>query len=149
MVQHMMIDGAFESLRPALAGKHIKSNICFESKHVGKIERTNQTIKERCRGILNTIPFQRLPGRMIVKLFYTAVFCFNDFHPSEDFLNNLSPSTIMTGQTIDFIQKHCRHEYSAYVQAYESSDNLMQLRMTGAIALRLQETNREVGTTSH
>ena len=40
MVRLMLMDGAFESLRGALAEKHIESNICSENEHVGEIERT-------------------------------------------------------------------------------------------------------------
>ena len=59
MVRMMMMDGAFESLRGALALKQIESNICLENEHVGEIERTNRTVKERCRGVFNTLPFKK------------------------------------------------------------------------------------------
>ena len=135
MLRMMLMDGAFESLRGALAEKQIESNICSENEHVGEIERTNSTVKERCRGIFNTIPFKRMPGRMIAELFYAAVFWLNSFHPSKHLLNNLRPRTIMTGRTIDF-KKHCKHEYGAYVQTHEATYNTMAPRTIGAIALR-------------
>eukprot|EP00957_Ditylum_brightwellii_P170117 12948728-Ditylum_brightwellii.AAC.1 len=99
------MDGAFEALRGALAEKQIKSNICSENEHIGEIERTNRTVKEWCRDIYNTIPFKRMPGRMIAEMVYAAVFWLNAFHPSKHLLNRLSPRTIMTGRTIDY-KKH-------------------------------------------
>ena len=135
MVRLMLMDGAFESLCGELANKHIESNICSESEHVGEIERTNRTIKERCQGIYNTIPFEKMPGRMTTEMVYAAVFWINAFHPSKHLLNNLIPRTILTGQTIDY-KKHCKYESRAYVQAHEASDNTMAPRTIGAIALR-------------
>ena len=87
MVRMMMMDGVFESLRGALAEKNIESNICSENEHVGEIEQTNRTIKERCRGIYNTLPFTKLPGRLVAEMVHSTVFWLNAFHPAEDLLH--------------------------------------------------------------
>ena len=68
MVHLMLMIKAFKSLRAALAEKHIKSSICSENEHVGEIERTNHTVKEQCRGIFNTLPFDQMPGQMVAEL---------------------------------------------------------------------------------
>ena len=135
MVRTMMMDGAFESLRGALAEKNIEPSICSENEHVGEIKQTNCTIKERCRGIYNTLPFTKLPGRLVAELVHSTVFWLNAFHPAEDLLDNMSPRTIITGRTIDFL-KHCKHEFGDYVQTHESTDNTMAPRTIAALALR-------------
>ena len=49
-------------------------NICSNDENVGDIERLNCTIKEQFRGVYNTLPFNKLPGRMIVELVAKAIF---------------------------------------------------------------------------
>ena len=135
MLRMILMDGAFESLRGALAEKDIEPNICSENEHVGEIERTNRTVKERCRGVYNTLPFNKLPGRLVAELVSSTVFWLNALHPGVHLLNNLSPRTLVTGRTIDY-KRHCKHEFGAYVQTHEATDNTMAPRTIGAIALR-------------
>ena len=47
----------------------------------------------------------------------------------------MSPRSIVTGQEVDYM-KHCQLEFGTYVQTHEHSDNTMQSRTTGAIAMR-------------
>ena len=49
--------------------------------------------------------------------------------------DTLSPHALMTGYDLDY-HKHCRLQFGSYVQTHEEHDNSMQLRTTGAIALR-------------
>ena len=135
MVRLMNMDGAFESLRVELANKHIEANTCSRNEHVGEIERTNRTVKERCRGIFNTIPFKKLPARMIGELVFTTTFWLNAFHPSRHLLHKISPRTLLTGRTIDY-NTHCKHEFGAYVQTHESTNNTMAPRTIAVLALR-------------
>ena len=131
----LLMGGTFESLRGSLAEKHIKANMCSENKHVGEIKHTKRVIKERCRGVYNTLPFKRMPGRLVAELVHSVVFWLNVFHPDNDLLENMSPRTIITGGTINFT-KHCKHESGAYVQTHEATDNIMAPRTIGALALR-------------
>ena len=121
---------------------HINLNVCSESEHVGEVERQNRTVKERVRGIYNTLPFQKMPGCLIAEMVYTAVFWLNTFYPSRHTLSSLSPRTIVTGLTVDFL-KHCKHKFGTYMQTHEDTNNTMQSRKIGALALRL--TGNEQG----
>ena len=134
MIRHMLLDGAFESMQHALAEKYIKTTICSENEHIGEIECTNRTVKERCQGIHNTLPFKQLPGKMIAEMVYAAVFWSNAFHPNRDLLQNLSQRTIMTGRMIDY-NSHCKHKFGAYLQTHKATDNSMRPRTIVAIAL--------------
>ena len=120
---------------------HIHTNICSESKHVGEIERHNRTVKERVRGIFNTLPFKKMPRRMVAEMVYAAVFWLNAFYPNKNALSNLSPRAIVTGLSINFL-KHCKHEFGTYVQTHKDTDNSMRARTVGAIALRPTGNNQ-------
>ena len=118
------MDGEFKCLRNDLLNNQIQLNVCSESEHVGEIERLNRTVKERVRGLFNTIPFKKLPSRLAVEMVYTAVFWLNIFHPAKQTLSNLSPRAIMTGRSINY-NKHCKHDFGTYVQTCEDTDNAM------------------------
>ena len=102
-----------------------------------------RTVKKRVRGVHVTVPFKKMPGRMIINLVYASVFWLNCFYPSGSICGDLSPRTIITGQTIDF-NRHVKHEFGAYVQTHEANDNTMRERTVGAIALR--PTSNEQGS---
>ena len=67
-VEEILMDGEFEPMRPDLLGNNIHLNTCSESEHVGEVERVNWTIKERTQGIYNTVPFEKMPGRLVVEM---------------------------------------------------------------------------------
>ena len=87
------------------------------------------------QGVYNTLPFNKMPGRLIAELVHCTVFWLNALHLSKDLLNNLSPRTIVIGRTIDF-NKHCKHKFGAYIQTHEATYNTMAPRTIGALALR-------------
>ena len=132
-----------------VAEDRINLNVCSNDEHVGEIERMIRTIKERARGIYNTlvaVGIKKLPGRLVVELIYTVVFWLNTFHPSPSIVPNMSPRAIITGQTIDF-NKHCKYEFGEYVHTHEQHTNNMTPRTVGALALR-PTGNQQEGTTS-
>jgi hypothetical protein len=110
-------------------------NTASHAEHVPEIERHIWTIKERMRCIYNTLPFQRMPDRMVIEMVYASNFWLNSFPPESGISDTLSPRAIITGQTIDF-HKHCQLEFGTYVQTHEDHDNSMATRTTGALALR-------------
>ena len=82
-----------------------------------------------------TLPFNKLPRRIIVELIALVIFWLNALPPSPSVGGNLSPRQIVTGLTIDYA-KHCRLQFGEYAHVHEAHDNTMQERTTGAIALR-------------
>eukprot|EP00957_Ditylum_brightwellii_P140956 10737801-Ditylum_brightwellii.AAC.1 len=91
------MDGQFEPLRGDLAEEKITLEVCSNDEHVTKIEQQNQTVKERVRAVYNTLPFKKVPGRVLVELVNFAVFWLNVFLPSAGVSKTLSPCTIVTG----------------------------------------------------
>ena len=134
-ITDIAMDGEFEPLSGELADLEMQFNPCARDEHVPAIERQIRTIKERTRCIFNTLPFKKLPRRMIIEMVYNVIFWLNAFPHRDGVSDTISPRTLMTGKHIDF-NKHCSLEFGEYVQAHEEHDNSMATRATGAIALR-------------
>lgn len=134
-VDTMLMDGQFEPLRAGLADLQITLNTVANDEHVPEAERYIRTVKERMRSVYNTLPFERLPVRMIMELAYYCVYWLNSFPATDGVSPTLSPRAIIAGTTVDFAA-HCRLEFGTYVQTHEQHNNSMHTRTTGAIALR-------------
>ena len=134
-ITNILMDGQLTCIRGNLAELKINLNICSNNKNVGEIERLKHTIKEQVRGIYITLPFNKLPGRMIVKIVALYIFWLNTLPPSHSVEGNLSPRQIFTCLTIDYV-KHCRLQFGDYARVHKAHDNTMKERTTGAILLR-------------
>ena len=130
-----LMDGEFVPLRGGLAELGIRLNETSRDEHVGDVERYIRTVKERMRAIYNTMPFQRIPARLVIEMAKTAVFWLNAFPVAKGVSQELSPRTMLTGQQVDYKQ-HCRYQFGEYVQTHEEHNNSMNPRTVGAIALR-------------
>jgi hypothetical protein len=128
-------DNEFEPMRGNLLDLGIELNVVSNDEHVPEIERYIRTVKERTRCIYNSVPFRKMPSRMIVEMVQSSVFWLNMFPPKDGVSTTISPRELLTGLKIDY-NKHCKIEYGSYVQVHEDHDNSMQTRTTGAIALR-------------
>ena len=104
-LRHALMDGAFKSMRGDLLGMGILLNPTSREEHVGDIERYIRTVKERMRCSYNSVPFERVPPRMVVELASREVFWLNAFPPTGGISVTLSPRAIVTGQTVH----HDRH----------------------------------------
>ena len=134
-IEMALMDGEFGHLRGELAGMGVTLNETSRDKHVGDIERYIQTVKERMRAIYNTLPFNKIPARLVIKMAKASVFWLNGVPPNDSFGNGLSPRTIVTGQKLDY-NRHCRYQFGEYAQTHEQHDNSMNPRTVGALALR-------------
>jgi hypothetical protein len=81
------------------------------------------------------LPFQHLPGRLVVELVMGQVYWLNSFPASNSLSDCLSPRNIITGVDIDY-NKHCVLEFGTYVQTHKERDNTMTPGTEGAIALQ-------------
>eukprot|EP00957_Ditylum_brightwellii_P005836 443894-Ditylum_brightwellii.AAC.1 len=129
------MDGQFECLRNALTGRGINLEICCEDEHVGEVERTNRTVRERVQSMYTTLPYKRMPGRMVIELVHAAIFWLNVFPPSPAVCAPLSPRSLITGAHIDYNQ-HVKIEFGEYVHTHKRHSNNMDPHTVGAIALR-------------
>ena len=110
-------------------------NTVSNDEHVPEVERHIRTLKERTRCVYNTLPFTRMPNRLIIEMVYASTFWLNSFPPADGISDTISPRAIIVGTRLDYT-KHCQLEFGTYVQTHEEHDNSMATRTTGAIALR-------------
>ena len=127
-------DHEFECARDAL--RPVDVNIVPTDSHVGEVERSIRTIKERLRSCVHGLPFKRLPKLLIRHMVANAVRCLNQFPWKNGNSDDLSPAALVTGHTLpDYTAMQL--EFGTYVQVFEDNDpfNTPRARSMGAIAL--------------
>ena len=132
---YALMDGQFEPLRGDLADLGIQLNTVSNNEHVPEIERQIRTLKERTRAIYCTLPFRKMPHRLIIEMLYAANYWLNMFPRKGGISKTMSPRTLLTGLTMNY-NRHCRLEFGEYVQTHEEHDNSLNPRTIGALALR-------------
>jgi hypothetical protein len=133
-VRDIHADHEFECVRSALLP--IVTDIVPADSHVGEIERSIRTIKERVRSCAHGLPFKRLPKLLIQHLVAHATICLNQFPWVHGVSRSLSPASIVTGVPPPDFNK-LRIEFGSYVQVFEANNptNTPKARSVGAIAL--------------
>ena len=131
----VLMDNEFEKLQnlvPILA-----INTTAAKEHVPEVERKIGLIKERGRGILNTLPFKKMPRLMLIDLVYHVVLWLNASGVSE----TLSPHKIVYQHKHDFT-KHCKSPFGTYCKVHDepAPTNTMVTRSTPATTGNLQGT---------
>ncbi|KAG7373305.1 reverse transcriptase RNA-dependent DNA polymerase [Nitzschia inconspicua] len=127
-------DNEFECLRADVAP--IVLNVTAADDHVGEVERSIRTIKERVRAAVNGMPYRRLPNLMIRELVRGVVTALNIFPARDGVSADMSPRTIVSGlPNPDYTQM--KLEFGSYVQVYDDPrpTNRTNPRTIGAIAL--------------
>jgi hypothetical protein len=134
-VTDMHVDVEFECLRENVLPVHL--NIVAADSHVGEVERSIRTIKERNRATVHELPFKRLPKIMVREIVKHSVTCLNQLPADDGLSETLRPLTIMTGKSNPDYNT-LRIEFGSYVQIFEPTtfaSNTLRSRTTGAIAL--------------
>ena len=105
--------------------------------HVPEVERKIRLIKERGRGILNTLPFKKMHRLMLIELVYHVVLWLNAFPANSGVSETLSPREIVYRHKLDFA-KHCKSPFGMYCEVHDepTPTNTMVTRSTpGRIVL--------------
>ena len=123
-VEVALMDGEFSHLRGEMASMGVMLNETSRDEHMGDIERFICTVKEWMRAIYNTLPFHKVPARLVVEMAQACMFWLNSLPPHSSFDNELSPCIIVTGQKLDF-KRHCQFQFGEYVQTHEEHNNSM------------------------
>jgi hypothetical protein len=71
------MDREFEKIKSLMPS--IECNTTAAKEHVSEAERTIQTVKERIRGLLVTLPFSHVPIRMKIEFIYFVIQWLNEF----------------------------------------------------------------------
>ena len=127
-------DHEFANVESTFAPTHF--NIVAADGHVGEVERSIRTIKERFRAFAHGLPFRRLPLVLLKAIVTEVLRCLNHFPWAAGISPTLSPATIVTGcPRLNF--QSLRLEFGSYVQLFDdfSPSNTPRARSLGAIAL--------------
>ena len=133
-VRDIHSDHEFECLRADL--RPIVMDVVPPDSHVGEVERSIRTIKDRLRSCVHGLPYKRLPKLMVHHMVADAVRNLNSFPWKLGVSDTLSPATIVTGiGTPDYVS--LKLELGSYVQVFEDNDpsNTPRARSLGAITL--------------
>jgi len=113
-------DAEFEPLKimiEALPGGP-RVNLASKGEHVPEIERRIRVVKERTRSARHAMPFTRIPKLLMIHTVIKSVKLLNYFPPKGGVLDNISPMTIMSGETLDY-KKHLSLQIGEYCQVHE------------------------------
>ena len=102
--------------------------------HIGPVERNIQYVKQKGRSLWASLPYEQLPGMMVIYLVLHATRVVNYF-PRSGGIPNYSPRMIMRDEQLSMDE--LRLPFGTYVQVKEPStqSNSMLPRTRGAIAL--------------
>ena len=130
----VLMDNEFEKLRNLVPILVVNTTAAKE--HVPEVERKIRLIKERGRGILNTLPFKQMPRLMLIELVYHVVLWLNAFPAKSGVSETLSPREIVYRHKLDFA-KHCKSPFGMYCKVHDepTPTNTMVTCSTPAIVL--------------
>jgi hypothetical protein len=110
------------------------THIYGANEHVGVIERSIRTVKERCRSMCHTVPYKKYTKLMTIALVESAIYWLNSFPSDNGVSDTLSPANIVLGRpNIDF--NHNKIVFGSYALVYAGTKNNMKSRSIPAIAL--------------
>ncbi|KAL7460647.1 hypothetical protein ACHAXS_001093 [Conticribra weissflogii] len=133
-VQTLLMDGEFEKVKGHIP--EVVVNITGTGEHVGDVERHIRTIKEQSLGISNTLPFKKIPARMVIKLVYFCTIWLNVVPSRSEVSTEYSPREVVVRQLVDH-RKHWQVPFGAYCKVFEDQErtNTMASQTRGAISL--------------
>ena len=88
-------DTEFECIRADVLPIHL--DVVAADDHVGEIERSNRTVKERARACVHGLPFRRIRKLLVVSVVADVVRCLNMLPAPHSVSPTLSPLSIITG----------------------------------------------------
>jgi hypothetical protein len=109
-------------------------DLAAASQHVGLIERNIRFLKEKTWSICHSLPFERIPALMLVRMVLHSVQFMNSF-PQKGGLKDYPPSAIMTGAQLHMSQFQLK--FGSYCQVAEdvTPRNSLAARTRGAISM--------------
>jgi hypothetical protein len=136
-VHTILMDNEFEKIKDNV---HATLNTPAASKHVGEIERRIRVIKERCQGIICTLPYAQIPRIMLIYLLHHVVMWLNTFPAANGISNRFSPREILQHNKLE-VKYHCIAPFGSYCEVHE--DNAPTNRCSRAAYLLFASAPRE------
>jgi hypothetical protein len=109
-------------------------HIYGRDEHVGVIERSNRTVKEKCRTMTHALPYKKVPKLMVIALIAASVKWINAFPVTNGVSKTMSPAMIVQGLPNPNL-RYKRIVYGSYALVYIGTRNDMRARSVPAIAL--------------
>ena len=142
-VSMVLMDNELERLQnlvPILA-----INTTAVKEHVLEAERKIRLIKERGRGILNTLQFMKMHRLMLIELVYHVVLWLNAFSANSGVSETLSPRKMVYWHKLDFA-KHCKSPFRTYCKVHDEPAPTNTMVTCSTLALVIGPTGNLQGT---
>jgi hypothetical protein len=132
VVQTAMMDMEFEKLKTLMP--HVTLNTTATQEQIGEIEWKIRVIKERVRGMFNTLPYKKLPKLMVIELLHFCVMWQNSFPVRSGISEKWIPQELIS-QTKLNAKLHCRALFGSYCEMHIDPDimNTLEPRTNWAI----------------
>ena len=129
-----MMDMEFKKLKTLMP--HVALNTTAAQEHVGEIELKIRVIKERARSTLNTLPYKKLPKRMVIELLHLCVMWMNSFPVKSGISEKWSPQELVSRTKLD-VKLHCRAPFGLYCEMHIDPDitNTLEPRTNWVICM--------------
>ena len=114
-VRTALTDKKFDPIRDFLGPTDLNTTAALE--HAPEIEREIRVIKEQHRALMATLPFDSLPGRILIESIAFIVMWLNAFPSKNSSSFHFSPRAILTNTTLDW-KHHCQVPFGSYCQVY-------------------------------
>ncbi len=144
-VRTILMDNEFEKVRDYV--HHTTLNTTMAAEHVGDIEHRVWVIKERCRGIICTLPYTKLPRIMLIHLLHHVVLWLNNFPVNNGVSSLFSPCKIILRHKHD-AKRLCCAPFGAYCKVHEENVLTNSMLSRGIPAICLGPTRILQGTYS-
>ena len=112
----VLMDNEFEKLQNLVP---IVINTTAAKEHIPEVECKIRLIKERGRGILNILPFNKMPRLMLIELLYHVVLWLNAFPANSGVSETLSPRKIVYRHKLDFA--NCKSPFRTYCKVHDAN----------------------------
>ena len=109
-------------------------HIYGRDEHVGFIERSNRTIKNKARTMVHAAPYKFVPKLMVRALIAEAVKWINAFPSMSGISRTMSPATIVQGIPKPNM-KYKRIVFGSHAMVYTGTNNKLEARSVPAVAL--------------
>ena len=143
-VAQINADNKFECIREDM--RPIPLNIVAAGEHVGDVERSNRTIKERTRCHVHRLPFAQYPKEMVIGCITHSVKCLNQLPADNGISDDQSPATLVTGAPRPDYQHISKLNFGDYVSAHTTRQRTNDNNPRSVEAIALYPTGNAQGS---
>ena len=111
----VIMDMEFDKIKTIL--QHLSSNTTAAQEHVTEVEQNIWVLKERCQGILLTLPFKQIPNILLIQLFQFVIMWLNAFPVKGGISSRLSPTELISRHRLDAL-KDCQTLFVTYCEVH-------------------------------